>query len=38
MILCWPQVEGEPSTSARVRSAPEDFLVQEERGFEPSGE
>jgi len=34
----WPQAGGEPSASALLRSSPEDFRVDEQLGFEPSGE
>ena len=38
MIPAWPGVEGTPSTSALVRSSPEDFVVEEELGFSPAGD
>ncbi len=34
----WPAAAGEPVATARTRSVPEDFLVEEELGFEPEGE
>lgn len=33
----WPRAWGEPPGSAAIRCYPEDFLVSEELGFEPSG-
>ena len=33
-----PRAFGVPVLSARMRSAPEDFVVEELPGFEPSGE
>jgi tRNA pseudouridine13 synthase len=38
MIPDWPRAWGEPPARARIRSCPEDFVVREELGFEPSGE
>jgi len=38
MIPDWPRAGGEPPASALLRCHPEDFLVREELGFEPSGE
>lgn len=38
MKLQWPRAWGEPPASARIRSRPEDFRVDEILGFEPSGE
>lgn len=34
----WPRALGEPLASARLRSVPEDFRVDEELAFEPDGE
>lgn len=34
----WPRAWGEPPAAAVIRSTPEDFMVTEELGFEPSGE
>ena len=34
----WARVFGEPAAKARLRSAPADFEVTEELGFEPSGD
>ncbi len=34
----WPRASGIPSTSARIRSCPEDFQVDEVLGFEADGE
>lgn len=34
----WPRAGEEPSASALLRTRPEDFLVSEELGFEPSGD
>ena len=37
-IPVWPYVYGQPSGSGKIRSIPEDFIVQENLSFEPSGE
>lgn len=34
----WPRVLGQPDATARIRSCPEDFRVDEELSFEPEGE
>jgi tRNA pseudouridine13 synthase len=34
----WPQPGGPVSATAKLRSSPEDFVVDEELGFEPGGE
>ena len=34
----WPYVYGQPSGSGKIRSFPEDFIVNEQLSFEPSGE
>ena len=33
----WPYVYGQPSGSGKIRSCPEDFIVNEHLSFEPSG-
>jgi len=37
-IPVWPYVYGGPSGSGKIRSLPEDFIVEENLSFEPSGE
>ncbi len=34
----WPYAQGKPALSGRLRSQPEDFVVEELPAFEPSGE
>jgi len=34
----WPQPGGVPAVSARLRTRPEDFVVDEQLGFDPEGE
>ena len=34
----WPRVQGQPDSTAIIRSCPEDFRVDEELGFEADGE
>jgi len=34
----WPYVYGQPSGSGKIRSCPEDFIVNEHLSFEPSGQ
>ena len=36
-IPIWPYVNGHPSGSGKIRSCPEDFIVNEHLSFEPSG-
>ena len=36
-IPVWPYVYGHPSGTGKIRSVPEDFIVQETLAFEPSG-
>ncbi len=36
--LNWPRALGPPSTRATIRTRAEDFVVEEELGFEPDGE
>jgi len=36
-ILGWPYVYGGPSGTGKIRSIPEDFIVNEHLSFEPSG-
>ena len=38
MRPAWPRAWGTPAASALIRCHPEDFVVTEELGFEPSGE
>lgn len=38
MTASLPRAHGEPVLTARVRSRPEDFVVDEQLGFEPEGE
>ncbi len=38
MIPAWPAAPGSPVASAVLRSVPEDFIVEEQLGFEPEGE
>jgi len=33
----WPYVYGQPAGSGKIRSCPEDFIVNEQLSFEPSG-
>lgn len=34
----WPRAGGPPAGRARLKATPEDFVVEEELGFEPSGD
>lgn len=34
----WPYVYGSPSGSGKIRTVPEDFIVEEKLSFEPSGD
>ncbi len=34
----WPRAGGVPAGTARLKTTPEDFVVEEELGFEPSGD
>jgi tRNA pseudouridine13 synthase len=36
-VPAWPYVYGQPSGQGKIRSIPEDFIVRENLGFEPSG-